>query len=84
MTRPPLTFARLEASAFPAAPRLPLPTGPRPGLGGRLVSRLGHALEHASDDFLDTARYLIAGISVAAFARSLIPARRSSAPSASP
>ncbi len=44
------------------------------GLGRRLVSRLGHALEHACYDFLDTARYLIAGISVAAFARALIPA----------
>lgn len=73
MTQPPLAFARLEAATFPAAPRLPLPAGPRPSFGGRLASRLGHALEHASYDFLDTARYLIAGISVAAFARAMIP-----------
>jgi len=75
MVGPPRRYLRLEAAAFPGAPRLPAARSkPRPGLGARFASRIGETLEHASYDFLDTARYLIAGISVAAFARALIPA----------
>lgn len=75
MVGPSRRYLRLEAGAFPGAPRLPAArSGPRPGLGARFASRIGETLEHASYDFLDTARYLIAGISVAAFARALIPA----------
>lgn len=72
--RPSLRFARLESFAFPVAPRLRLTDGPKPSLGARFASKVSHTFEHASVDFLDTARYLIAGISVAAFARALIPA----------
>jgi hypothetical protein len=69
-----LRFVALEASAYPRAPRMPRLPGKR---GSTRVadfgSRIAMTLEHASYDFLDTARFLIAGISVAALARALIP-----------
>jgi len=39
----------------------------------RPLQQLMHVLEHTSHDFLDTARFLIAGILVASFARALVP-----------
>jgi hypothetical protein len=55
---------------FPATELLPSGTGaPTAGIGTRIIDML----EHASYDFLDMARYLIAGISIAALARACIP-----------
>jgi hypothetical protein len=74
ITGPTRRLTRLEAPAFPAAPRLPASLAkPRASLGSRLASRVAETFEHASYDFLDTARYLIAGITLAAFARALVP-----------
>jgi uncharacterized protein len=67
------TFRRAGDAAIPAAPRLPAPrwksSSPRPSL----ASRVAATLEHASYDFLDSGRYLIAGITIAAIARAFIP-----------
>jgi len=72
---PKLRLTPLKASAYPSAPRLPASLAkPRSSPGSRFASRVGETLEHASYDFLDTARYLIAGITLAAFARALVPA----------
>jgi uncharacterized protein len=67
---PPLS-SLVGSSSFPATTPLP-PSGfgdarrsfPEKGLG---------ALDHASYDFLDMARYLIAGIAAAALVRSILP-----------
>ena len=79
LAEPARRFASLRATALPDPPRLPRPlawrrAGRRGSLGERFVTRVSKTLEHASYDFLDTARYLIAGISIAAFARALVPA----------
>jgi uncharacterized membrane protein YraQ (UPF0718 family) len=64
-------FSRVEAAAVPAPPRSPSPARKsRPGM----AARIAETVEHASYDFLDTARYLIAGISIAALARAFVPA----------
>jgi uncharacterized protein len=69
-------FTRLGAAAIPAPPRLPA-QGPRRDGGSRssLADRIAATLEHASYDFLDSGRYLVAGITIAAMARALIPTR---------
>jgi uncharacterized membrane protein YraQ (UPF0718 family) len=58
-------------AAFPGPPRLRAPSRKS---RASFASRAAEALEHASYDFLDTGRYLIAGISIAALARAFIPA----------
>jgi uncharacterized protein len=66
----PRRFTRVEAEAFPTAPRLPASSAkPR----ASVASKAREVLEHASYDFLDSARYLIAGISIAALARAFVP-----------
>ena len=70
-----LKFTHVEGAAIPAPPLLPVSssriTRPRPSL----ASRAAATLEHASYDFLDSGRYLIAGITFAAIARAFIPTR---------
>lgn len=61
---------RRVAAAYPAPPRLGARSAkPRAGFG----SKAAEVLEHASYDFLDTGRFLIAGITIAALARAFIP-----------
>ena len=64
-------FSRLTESAIPRPPRLRVVARPRFGLGARIAD----ALDHATVDFLDSARFLVLGISVAALARAIIPIR---------
>jgi len=51
-------------------PRMPSVSDRRPDI----FSRLAAVLDHTSSDFLDSARFLIAGISAAALVRALLPA----------
>jgi hypothetical protein len=61
----------IGVQSFPATPLLfPETKAQAAGLGTRIIDMF----EHASYDFLDMARYLIAGISIAALARACIPA----------
>ncbi len=70
IARPPRQFESLAAAELPSPPFLPARNlQPHRGLGAKVAE----TLEHASYDFLDTARYLIAGISIASLARALIP-----------
>lgn len=71
---------RRVAAAYPAPPRLGA-WGEKPRAG--LASKAAEVLEHASCDFLDTGRFLIAGISIAALARAFIPPSTRSSPSSS-
>jgi uncharacterized membrane protein YraQ (UPF0718 family) len=64
-------FVRIEAEAFPAAPRLSASSA-KSHKG--FAAKARETLEHASYDFLDSARYLIAGISIASLARAFVPA----------
>ncbi len=70
-------FRPLAAGAVPPGrgptlqpPRMPSVSARRPDL----FSRLAAVLDHTSSDFLDSARFLIAGISAAALVRALLPA----------
>jgi Predicted permeases len=67
----------IELTAFVGAKALVAATmakaSPSPSLRRGLADRVIDALDHASYDFLDMARYLIAGIALAAFARALLP-----------
>jgi uncharacterized protein len=69
LKRAEMAFARPRSTALPRPPRLPSPDIGR----GRPASRLAEALEHAVYDFLDSARFLVLGISVAAAARAVLP-----------
>ena len=79
LAKPARRFASLRPTVLPDPPRMPPAlawrrAARRGSLGEGFVARVSGTLEHASYDFLDTARYLIAGISIAAFARALVPA----------
>ena len=79
LAEPARRFASLRPTVLPDPPRMPPAlawrrAARRGSLGEGFVARVSGTLEHASYDFLDTARYLIAGISIAAFARALVPA----------
>lgn len=67
----------IELTAFAGAKTLVAATvgraSPSPSQRRGLAGRTLDALDHASYDFLDMARYLIAGIALAAFARALLP-----------
>jgi uncharacterized membrane protein YraQ (UPF0718 family) len=66
----PRRFSRVDGLSIPRPPRQASPRG-RPRAS--FIGRVAETLEHASDDFLDTARYLIAGITIAALLRALVP-----------
>jgi hypothetical protein len=68
---PPRRFRPVANTAIARPPLLVRPVG-REGVG--LIARAAATLEHCSYDFLDSVRYLIAGISVAALARAIVPA----------
>jgi uncharacterized membrane protein YraQ (UPF0718 family) len=57
-------------AALQVRSKIPAPKTKRPSL----VARLAAVLDHTSRDFLDSARFLIAGISTAALVRALLPA----------
>jgi hypothetical protein len=63
-------FLRIEAAAVPAPPRL-YAASAKSHIG--FSAKVRETFEHATYDFLDSARYLIAGISIASLARSFVP-----------
>jgi uncharacterized membrane protein YraQ (UPF0718 family) len=68
-----LKFTQVEGAAIPAPPLLPVASSRVMRSRPSIASRAAATLEHASYDFLDTGRYLIAGITIAALARAFIP-----------
>lgn len=70
-----LKFTRMEGAAIPAPPLLPVASSRVTRSRPSIASRAAATLEHASFDFLDAGRYLIAGITIAAIARAFIPTR---------
>jgi len=70
-----LKFTRAEGAAIPAPPLLPVSSSGITRSRPSIASRAAATLEHASYDFLDSGRYLIAGITIAAIARAFIPTR---------
>jgi len=70
-----LKFTRVEGASIPAPPLSPAASSRITRSRPSIASRAAATLEHASYDFLDSSRYLIAGITVAALARAFIPTR---------
>jgi uncharacterized membrane protein YraQ (UPF0718 family) len=68
-------FTRMEGAPFHTPPLLPVSSSRITRSRPSLASRTAATLEHASYDFLDSGRYLIAGITIAAIARAFIPTR---------
>jgi len=70
-----LKFTHAKGAAIPAPPLLPVSSSRITRSRPSKASRVAATLEHASYEFLDSGRYLIAGITIAAIARAFIPTR---------